>query len=91
MKFIPSVSTLKPLLFSAAGAVAADFAITKLEEWAADNSDEGFGKFLTENSWSPYAVVAVGGMLLLNYQKELGSGIFIVSLAQLATQLINKE
>lgn len=88
MKLIPSTSTLKPLLISAVGAFGADFAITKLEEWASNNTDQGIGKFLSENKWSPYAVVALGGMLLINYQKELGSGIFIISVAELITELI---
>lgn len=91
MKLLPDVKTLKPLLFSAVGAVIADYAIKEVEKYATAHSSEGIGKFLAENAWSPYAVVAVGGLLLLNYQKELGSGIFVVSVAQLISSFLVKE
>ena len=90
MKLIPSMTTLKPLLFSVAGGFVADFAVKQLDKYATEHGESGFGKLLSENEWASDAVVMFLGMILLNYQKDLGAGIFIVSGAQLVSSLIEK-
>lgn len=88
IKLVPSTAELKNVAMLAAGGVAAGYATSAVKKWASEGDTNTVKEFIGKYSWTPAAITAVIGFLLMNYQKTLGTGIVVGAFTTLFSDLL---
>lgn len=88
IKLVPSTTELKNVAMLAAGGVAAGYASSAVKKWASEGESNGVKDFIGKYNWTPAAITAVVGFLLMNYQKTLGMGVVVGAFTSLFGDLL---